>query len=134
MNSWVRAARPLRKTQHVKKKNIVLEKSFLFAASILDLNERVVEKRQFELASQLVRSGTSIGANVRESQRAVSTADFINKLGIALKEADETDYWLRLVDLKVTRVDEQMFNELEALMKLLVSIINSTKRNNRNNG
>lgn len=116
----------------MKKKNIVLEKSFLFAASILDLNELVVEKRQFELARQLVRSGTSIGANVRESQRAVSTADFINKLGVALKEADETDYWLRLIDLKVTSVDKQLFSELEALMKLLVSIINTTKRNSRN--
>lgn len=116
----------------MKEKNIVLEKSFLFAASVLDLNEKVIEKRQYQLANQLVRSGTSIGANVRESQRAVSTADFINKLGIALKEADETDYWLRLVDLKVTSVDKQMFDEVNELMKLLVSIINSTKRNNRN--
>ena len=115
----------------MKKDNIVLTKSFLFAADILDLNEIIVQKRQYQLANQLVRSGTSIGANIRESQRAVSTADFVNKLGIALKEAEETDYWLDLVHLKVTRVDPELKKKLDELMRLLVSIINSTKRNRR---
>jgi four helix bundle protein len=115
----------------MKKNNVVLNKSFLFAAEILDLNEKVIEKRQYQLANQLIRSGTSIGANVRESQRAVSTADFINKLGIALKEAEETDYWLDLIDLKITKVDPKLKMELDELMRLLVSIINSTKRNSK---
>ena len=76
----------------MKRDNIVLNKSFDFASKILDLHQLVIEQKHFQLASQLVRSGTSIGANINESQRAVSTADFINKLGIALKEAEETNY------------------------------------------
>jgi len=115
----------------MKKDNIVLSKSFQFAADILDLNVVVIEKKQFQIASQLIRSGTSIGANIRESQRAVSTADFLNKLGIALKEAEETDFWLELIDLKVVRVNQKLRDDLEELIKLLVSIINSTKKNSR---
>lgn len=112
----------------MKKPNAIVEKSFLFAAEILDLNVLIIKEQQYELARQLVRSGTSIGANVRESQRAVSDADFINKLGIALKEAEETGYWLDLVDLKVTPVNGLLKEKLNELIKLLVSIINSTRQ------
>lgn len=114
----------------MKKENIVLNKSFDFASKILDLHLLIIEQKHFQLASQLVRSGTSIGANVNESQRAVSTADFINKLGIALKEAEETNYWLTLVDLKILKIDPTLKTDLDELIRLLVSIINSTKRNN----
>jgi len=114
----------------MKKENIVLNKSFDFASKILDLHQLIIEQKHFQLASQLVRSGTSIGANINESQRAVSTADFINKLGIALKEAEETNYWLTLVDLKIVKIDPKLKSDLDELIRLLVSIINSTKRNN----
>ncbi len=114
----------------MKRDNIVLNKSFDFASKILDLHQLVIEQKHFQLASQLVRSGTSIGANINESQRAVSTADFINKLGIALKEAEETNYWLTLIDLKILKIDPKLKSDLDELIRLLVSIINSTKRNN----
>lgn len=114
----------------MKKENIVLNKSFDFASKILDLHQLIIEQKHFQLASQLVRSGTSIGANINESQRAVSTADFINKLGIALKEAEETNYWLTLVDLKIVKIDPTLKTDLDELIRLLVSIIKSTKRNN----
>ncbi|MBP7245783.1 MAG: four helix bundle protein, partial [Bacteroidia bacterium] len=114
----------------MKRDNIVLNKSFDFASKILDLHQLVIEQKHFQLASQLVRSGTSIGANINESQRAVSTADFINKLGIALKEAEETNYWLTLIDLKIVKIDPKLKADLDELIRLLVSIINSTKRNN----
>jgi four helix bundle protein len=114
----------------MKRDNIVLNKSFDFASKILDLHQLVVEQKHFQLASQLVRSGTSIGANINESQRAVSTADFINKLGIALKEAEETNYWLTLIDLKILKIDPKLKSDLDELIRLLVSIIKSTKRNN----
>ena len=114
----------------MKRDNIVLSKSFDFASKILVLHQLIVDLKHFQLASQLVRSGTSIGANINESQRAVSTADFINKLGIALKEAEETNYWLTLIDLKILKIDPTLKLDLDELIRLLVSIINSTKRNN----
>ncbi|WP_370569716.1 four helix bundle protein [Flaviramulus sp. BrNp1-15] len=77
-----------------KSGNAIVDKSFYFACDIVTYAEELKEKRYFEIANQLLKSGTSIGANVRESQRGVSTKDFKNKLGIALKEADETSFWL----------------------------------------
>ena len=112
------------------KENIILTKTFDFALSILDLYQILNEKKHFALANQLVRSGTSIGANVREAQRAVSKADFINKLSIALKEADETDYWFELIDKKILKVSEENKNNLDEIIRLLVRIINTTKSNN----
>ena len=79
--------------------------------------------------SNVLRSGTSIGANVHEAQRAVSTADFVNKLAIALKEADETEYWLDLIDLKIIKINPELKENLQEIIRLLVSIINSKKRN-----
>lgn len=121
---------PCFKLFKMKRDNIVLNKSFDFASKILDLHQLVIEQKHYQLANQLVRSGTSIGANINESQRAVSTADFINKLGIALKEAEETNYWLKLIDLKILKIDPTLKADLDELIRLLVSIINSTKRNN----
>lgn len=111
-----------------KKHNIILTKTFEFACNILDLNEKLVELKQYQVANQIVRSGTSIGANVTEAQRAVSKADFINKLGIALKEADETKYWLELINKKLVKIDVKMNNEVEEIISILVSIINSSRK------
>jgi four helix bundle protein len=69
---------------------------------------------------------------VREAQRAVSKADFINKLCVALKEADETQYWFELIDKKLFPVNEKMQKDLEEIISLLVVIINSSKKNNNN--
>ncbi len=114
----------------MKKENVLLSKSFDFALDILDFYKELKKNRHYDLASQVVKSGTSIGANVREAQRAVSKKDFINKLGIALKEADETEYWFQILDKKIIEVDENLFKKIDELIRLLVSIINSTKRNN----
>ena len=80
------------------KKNIVLDKSFAFAVRIVNLNKFLVaEKKEYVLSKQILRSGTAIGALIREAQQAESNADFVHKLSIALKEANETDYWLLLL-------------------------------------
>ena len=113
----------------MERENVLLTKSFEFALTIVDFVQEIKELKHFELASQLVRSGTSIGANIVESQRAESKKDFIHKLRIFLKEADETKYWLRIIDLKIKQVDKELLDENEELIRLLVSVINSTKRN-----
>lgn len=113
-----------------KEENIILKKSFDFALNVVDLYNKLMEIKHWDIARQVLRSGTSIGANIREAQRAVSKADFINKLGIALKEADETQYWFEIIDLKIIRIDDGMKKQIDELLRLLTTIINSTKKNN----
>lgn len=113
----------------MEQRNVLLDKSFEFALTVVEFVQEIKELRHFELASQLVRSGTSVGANIVEAQRAESKKDFIHKLRISLKEADETKYWLRIIDLKIKKVDKELLKENEELIRLLVSVINSTKKN-----
>jgi len=80
----------------MEKKNVVLEKSMEFALEIIEYAETLEEKRKYVVANQLLKSGTSIGANIREAQSAESRQDFIHKIKIAAKEAQETEYWLML--------------------------------------
>jgi len=113
------------------KENIIKNKSFDFALRIVKLYQHLTEsKREFVLSKQLLRSGTSIGALVRESEHAESKADFIHKLSISLKEANESDYWLELL-FKSNYIDEREYNsikiDLEEILKLLVSIIKTSK-------
>ena len=110
------------------KENIIKTKTFSFACKIIDLEEELIKQKRFVLSKQVGRSGTSIGANVREAQRAVSRPDFINKLGISLKEAEETQYWFELIEAKIFKLDNQLKQDLEEIIKLLVSIINSSKK------
>ena len=82
----------------MRKENVIKTKSFLFSIRIVNLYKFLIqEKKEFVISKQLLRSGTSVGANVRESEHAESKADFIHKLSIALKEANETEYWLDLL-------------------------------------
>ena len=81
------------------KENLIVNLSISFALEIIEYCELLESKRKFVLANQLLKSGTSIGANVHEAQNAESKADFIHKIKIAAKEADETDYWLTLCSL-----------------------------------
>ncbi len=76
--------------------NPILKETFEFSISIVEYTELLQENRKFAISNQIIRSGTSIGANVKEAQNAESKADFIHKMKIALKEADETEYWLFL--------------------------------------
>ena len=109
--------------------NNIVDKSFEFSKLIIRFCLNLKEQKHFEISSQLIRSGTSIGANIQESQRAESSADFRHKLKIALKEADETKYWLSLIDAEIQVVDKKLFDLNEELIKLLVAIINSSSRN-----
>lgn len=105
---------------------VVQDKSFLFAKLIIRFCLELKEQKHYELTKQLIRSGTSIGANVRESQRAESKKDFKHKLKIALKEADETKYWLELIDSEIIAVNKEITDLNEELIKLLVTIIKNT--------
>ena len=115
------------------KENVVKMKSFAFAIRVVKLYKHLSEKRkEFVLSKQLLRSGTSIGALIRESEHAESKADFIHKLSIALKEANESEYWMLL--LKETNyLSEKEFTSLSfdiaELLKLLTAIIKASKRN-----
>ena len=112
--------------------NAILEKSKKFAIRIVRLSQYLQsEKQEHVMSKQLLRSGTSIGANVRESTQAVSKADFTNKLSIALKECVETEYWLELL-AETAYLTEQEFRSVyqdnQELTKLLTAIINTMKR------
>ena len=101
-------------------------KSFQFACDIIFFTRSLKKLNEFELASQLLRSGTSIGANVREAQRGVNTKDFKNKFGIALKEADETKYWLELIEATSNTDCKILIAKCEELIRIIVSIIKNS--------
>jgi four helix bundle protein len=107
-------------------------KSFEFAVRVVNLNKFLcAEKKEFVISKQLLRSGTAIGALVREAEQAESKPDFVHKLAIALKEANETEYWLELLQA-TTYLDSVAFDSIHSdvveLLKLLTSIIKSTKQ------
>ena len=115
------------------KQNIIETKSFHFAIRIVNLYKYLcTEKKEYVMSKQVLRSGTSIGANVAESQQAQSRPDFIAKLSIALKETTETKYWIRLLN-STDYLMESEFTSLIAdcneLEKLLVTILRTTKQN-----
>ena len=111
--------------------NIILQKGYSFALRIIKLYKFLsTEKKEFVLSKQILKSGTSIGANINEALSSESKKDFVHKLGIALKESRETSYWLNL--LKDSEyITDQQFNELatecNALIRILSSIILTTK-------
>ena len=117
--------------------NPLLEKSLGFAARIVKLNQYLVkEKRETVISKQIVRSGTSIGANANEAVYGVSTADFISKLQISLKETAETEYWLRLLILSgyiEKSHGESMLNDCLEIKKILISSLKTAKGNNKLN-
>lgn len=116
------------------KKNVVKEKSFAFAIRIVKLYRYLVEKKEFVLSKQMLRSGTAIGALVREGEHAESKADFIHKMSIALKEANETDYWLELL-FQTNFLSDKEYQAIkpdcEEIIRLLVSIIKTSKTNRK---
>ena len=111
--------------------NTVEEKSFMFAIRIVNLSKYLADKNEYVLSKQILRSGTSIGANVAKAQQAQSTADFISKLTIALKEASETNYWLRLLNATkyITNTEfSSLIADCREIEKLLTCIIKSSKK------
>ena len=116
------------------KKNILRDKSFAFAVRIAKLYRYLAEnKKEFVLSKQILRSGTSVGAMVRESEHAQSKADFIHKLSIAQKEINETIYWLELFQA-TNYLSSQEFESINEnaveIIKLITTIIKTTKSNN----
>ena len=111
--------------------NAIQDKSFRFAVRIVNLCRYLqTEQKEYILTKQLLKSGTSIGANVSESQQAQSRPDFINKLNIALKEAYETNYWLRLLHETSFLTDDEfqsIVTDCQELERLLISIIKTSK-------
>ncbi|MCF7920788.1 MAG: four helix bundle protein [Candidatus Cloacimonetes bacterium] len=119
------------------KRNEIVEQSLEFAVRIVKLYQYLCsEKREFILSKQILRSGTSIGAMVREAEQGESTADFIHKLSIAMKEAKETEYWLILLKRTGYLTEKQfssIYDDGVALVKLLTAIIKSMKEGTKNN-
>lgn len=112
----------------MEKRNEILELSFDFALQIIVYCELLEENRKYVIARQLLKSGTSIGANIREAQNAESSQDFIHKLKIAAKEADETEYWLMLCDKSLNYpTSKDLISLLISIRKLLNSIISTMK-------
>ncbi len=111
--------------------NVIEEKSFAFAVRIVNLCRYLREtKNEFVLSKQLLRSGTSIGANVAEAQQAQSPLDFVSKMSISLKEASETKYWIKLLSATNYLTESEsvsILNDCIELEKILVSIIKSSK-------
>jgi four helix bundle protein len=114
-------------------KNIIYDKSYSFALRIVKLSNYLKnEHKEFVLSRQVLRSGTAIGALIKEAQFAQSKADFIHKLSIALKEANETDYWVNIL-YDSNYLNKKMYDSLtvdiKEIISLLVSIVKSSKNN-----
>ena len=115
----------------MKTDNIIVDKSKSFAIRVIKLYKYLVEeKREFVLSKQLLRSGTSIGANIKEAVRGQSKADFAAKMNIALKEVSETEYWLELLHETDFLTDQQfdsIYSDCHALIKILMSIVKTSR-------
>ncbi|MBL0047639.1 MAG: four helix bundle protein [Bacteroidetes bacterium] len=111
------------------KNNLIVKLTFDFSINIISFTEYLENLKKYNLSNQLFRSGTSIGANVKEAQNAESKADFIHKLKIAAKEADETEYWLLLCEHSKSYPDSvELQEQLTIIRKVLNKIIGSSKK------
>lgn len=117
-----------------KKENIIIDKTFKFSLDIISLYKKLQNEKEYILSKQLLRSATSIGANVEEASAAQSKKDFINKMSIASKEARETKYWLNLLDKSnLTQLNISPFlMEIEHIINILTKIIITAQTNLKN--
>ncbi len=115
-------------------KSIVYEKAFEFAVEVIKLYKYLSgEKKEYVLSKQILRSGTSIGANIKEALQGQTKKDFIYKINISLKEASETEYWLELLRASNyidQKTHEQLLTSCQELIKILTAIIKSSKLSN----
>jgi len=110
------------------KDNVIVKLSVEFALDIIEYSELLEEHRKYVIARQILKSGTSIGANIREAQNAESKADFVHKMKIAAKEADETEYWLLLCSLSKNYPKNPLLAEkLQSIINILSKIISTSK-------
>ena len=118
--------------------NVIAIKSYAFAVRIIKAYKFIQEdKREFVLTRQLLRSGTAIGALVKEAEHAQSKSDFVNKMNVALKEANETEYWLMLLKDTDYLSGEQYISlaeDCKKLLRLLISIVKTSKSTIKNKG
>jgi len=109
--------------------NPIVKLTFQFALDIMEFSEMLREQRRFAFADQILRAGCSIGANVREAQGGESKADFVQKMKIAAKEAEETEYWLELCEFARNYPKPgKLLGEIESILKVLNKIIATSKR------
>jgi four helix bundle protein len=113
----------------MKTENIIQDKSFDFALSIIELYKNLINEKEFILSKQLLKSGTSIGANVEEALAGMSKKDFIAKMAISSKEARETRYWLRLYQAsKLVDLDySEYLKEIEEIISILTAIVKTSQ-------
>ena len=112
------------------KENLIVALTFEFSSEIIQYCEFLETNRKYNMANQLFRSGTSIGANIREAQNAESKNDFIHKIKIAAKEADETEYWLLLCDASESYPKPtHLIEKINSIHKVLSKIISTSKLN-----
>lgn len=113
--------------------SIIKDKSFNFALEIIDIYKYLtITKKEFILSKQLLRSGTSIGANIKEALKGQSRKDFLSKMSIALKEAEETEYWIQLLiqsNYLDVKMGQSILEKSIELCKILISIVQTTKAN-----
>ena len=119
------------------KENTIMRKSFAFSVRIVNLQKYLTgQKKEYVISKQIYKSGTSIGANIAEAQRAQSTADFVSKMKIALKEANETQYWMQLLyETKyITEKEfESIHSDLVEILKILTAICKNYPQSNQIN-
>lgn len=112
------------------KNNLILTKTFDFAISIVHLTQKLKEEKEYIISKQLLRAGTSVGANVEEAQDAISKTEFRYKMSISLREAKETRYWIRILD--VTKMTSQKLEghqkEINEIINILTAIVNSSNK------
>lgn len=113
----------------IRKKNVIVEITFNFSLEIILLTEQLDGMKKYSMSRQLFRSATSIGANVREAQNAESMRDFIHKMKIAAKEADETQYWLMLCDHSESYPNcKNLLGRIAEIQKILTTIISTSRK------
>ena len=114
----------------MKKDNIILEKTFDFALSVIELYKEMSEQKEYILSKQILRSGTSVGANVEEAIAAHSRNDFAAKMVIASKEARETRYWLRLLQKsQLVKLEfTTQLNDIETIINIITAIVKTTQK------
>lgn len=111
------------------KNNVILVKTFEFAKKIVIYAEELDRQRKFVVANQVLKSGTSIGANIKEAQNSESKADFIHKMKIAMKEAEETEFWLFLCnELESYPSSDTLLEDLFDILKIINKIISTSKK------
>ena len=117
------------------KENVLIDKSIAFASRIIKLHQYLIKtKRETIISKQIVRSGTSIGANINEANYGQSKADFISKMHIALKETAETEYWLKLLAMSehITEdMGKSLLNDCLEIKRMLIASINTAKENEK---